>query len=167
MFSSIAEFTGAWKQHSEATLKLFNALTDQSLTQKVGPDDRDLGRIAWHLVTTIPEMTGRLGLKADGPGESDPLPKSAGEVVKGYTALAQSLAEQIEKNWDDATLQTEDDMYGMKWRRGLTLRILIDHEIHHLGQMTVLMRQAGLKVPGLYGPAREEWEGFGMKPPEI
>ena len=31
--------------------------------------------------------------------------------------------------------------------------------------MTVLMRQAGLKVPGVYGPAREEWAEFGMQPP--
>jgi hypothetical protein len=33
--------------------------------------------------------------------------------------------------------------------------------------MTVLMRQAGLKVPGVYGPAREEWAGMGMQAPEI
>jgi uncharacterized damage-inducible protein DinB len=30
--------------------------------------------------------------------------------------------------------------------------------------MTVLMRQAGLKVPGIYGPSREEWSQFGMPP---
>jgi hypothetical protein len=28
--------------------------------------------------------------------------------------------------------------------------------------MTVLMRQAGLVVPGVYGPAREEWAVYGM-----
>jgi hypothetical protein len=33
------------------------------------------------------------------------------------------------------------------------------------GQMTVLMRQAGLKVPVIYGPAREEWQEFGMAAP--
>jgi uncharacterized damage-inducible protein DinB len=32
--------------------------------------------------------------------------------------------------------------------------------------MTVLMRQAGLKVPGIYGPSYEEWLQFGMKAPE-
>jgi len=24
------------------------------------------------------------------------------------------------------------------------------------------MRQAGLKVPGIYGPSKEEWETYGM-----
>jgi uncharacterized damage-inducible protein DinB len=33
--------------------------------------------------------------------------------------------------------------------------------------MTVLMRQAGLKVPGVYGPALEEWNAFGAPAPEI
>jgi uncharacterized damage-inducible protein DinB len=32
--------------------------------------------------------------------------------------------------------------------------------------MTVLMRQAGLKVPGIYGPSREEWVKIGMTAPE-
>ena len=30
-----------------------------------------------------------------------------------------------------------------------------------------LMRQAGLKVPGLYGPAMEEWSAYGAPTPTI
>lgn len=33
--------------------------------------------------------------------------------------------------------------------------------------MTVLMRQAGLTVPGIYGPAKEEWATFGMEAPKM
>jgi uncharacterized damage-inducible protein DinB len=33
--------------------------------------------------------------------------------------------------------------------------------------MTVLMRQAGLKPPGIYGPAREDWATMNMEPPRI
>jgi len=29
------------------------------------------------------------------------------------------------------------------------------------------MRQAGLKVPGTYGPAKEEWGAFGMETPAV
>ena len=57
-------------------------------------------------------------------------------------------------------------MYGQKWKRGVTLGILITHQIHHRAQMTVLMRQAGLKVPGIYGPAYEEWAAMGMEAPK-
>jgi uncharacterized damage-inducible protein DinB len=44
----------------------------------------------------------------------------------------------------------------------MALQALISHEIHHRGQMAVPRRQAGLQVPGIYGPAREEWEAYGM-----
>ncbi len=57
--------------------------------------------------------------------------------------------------------------YGERWKNGFTLEVLLRHEIHHRGRMTVLMRQAGLKVPGVYGPAMEEWEAFGAQPPEV
>ena len=49
-------------------------------------------------------------------------------------------------------------MYGQKWKKKFTLQALILHEIHHRGQITVLMRQAGLRVPGSYGPAKEGLE---------
>ena len=37
---------------------------------------------------------------------------------------------------------------------------------HHRGQMTILMRQAGLLVPGMYGPSKDEWLAFGEEAPE-
>jgi uncharacterized damage-inducible protein DinB len=73
----------------------------------------------------------------------------------------------VKASWSDATLDQEDDMYGETWKRGTTLTSLVLHQVHHRGQLTVLMRQAGLELPGIYGPARQEWVAYGMKPPEI
>lgn len=55
-------------------------------------------------------------------------------------------------------------MYGEMWKKGKILAILINHQSHHRAQLTVLMRQAGLKVPGVYGPSKEEWGEYGMPP---
>jgi uncharacterized damage-inducible protein DinB len=167
MFHYLKEFLEYWKNHSQDTIKVLGNLTDASLGQRVGPEDRTIARVAWHCVTSIPEMAERMGLKLSGPAHTDPVPKTAKAIQDGYAQLAKSLGEQLEKNWTDATLEIEDDMYGMRWKRGLTLLILIQHEIHHRGQLTVLMRQAGLKVPGVYGPAREEWVKYGAPAPEI
>jgi uncharacterized damage-inducible protein DinB len=41
--------------------------------------------------------------------------------------------------------------------------MFIRHEVHHRGQMTVLMRQAGLPLHGFYGPSRDEWVAMGMQ----
>ena len=47
------------------------------------------------------------------------------------------------------------------------LGFLLFHQTHHRGQMIVLMRQAGLNVPGIYGPAHEEWAAYGMQSPDV
>ena len=167
MFRTVADFQKAWEYETECTLKLLRALTDASLQQAVTPHDRTLGRIAWHVVTSVPEMMHRTGLTLSGPDDKAPMPAQAAAIVTAYAAVARSLAEQIRERWTDATLPELDLMYGEKWKRGFTLAVLVRHQAHHRGQMTVLMRQAALKVPGVYGPAREEWAEFGMQPPAV
>ena len=167
MFHTIEEFAGNWKFESGATQKLMDQLTDQSLSQAVADGHRTLGRIAWHITTAIPEMMQRTGLKLPAVDPSAPLPKTAAEIKKAYADVSKQLLEQVTANWTDATFQVEDDMYGEKWKRGMTALILVKHETHHRGQMTVLMRQAGLKVPGVYGPSKEEWVNYGAPAPEV
>lgn len=167
MISGIDEFAFHWSQEVEATEKVLRHLTDASLSQAAAPDSRTLGRIAWHITTTIAEMMSRTGLTLAGPKPDDPVPTSANAIFKSYKEAAISLLDQIKSHWTNASLQIEDDMYGEKWKRSKTLTALIFHQIHHRGQMTVLMRQAGLTVPGVYGPAREEWAAWGMPPPAV
>lgn len=167
MYRRIADFKNVWTYESEATLKLLRMLTDASLGQAVGPQGRTLGRLAWHVTGTPREMLARTALTLEGPDEHAPVPASAAAIVSAYEATARSAIEQVQRHWTDATLELEDDMYGDRWSRGVTLHALVAHQAHHRGQMTVLMRQAGLAVPGIYGPAREEWAAFGAPAPEI
>lgn len=73
----------------------------------------------------------------------------------------------IKAQWTDKVLGEMKDMYGEQWSVRTILGILTAHQTHHRGQMTVLMRQAGLQVPGVYGPAREEWAAFGGQAPVV
>jgi uncharacterized damage-inducible protein DinB len=164
MFRRIQDFLKTWEQERASTLKILAVLTDASLAQAVTRDDRTLGRLAWHLATTPGEMMERTGLEVGGPSHESPPPKSAAAIVATYESASRAVAEGV-AGWTDATLEVEDEMYGRKWARGLTLQALIVHQAHHRGQMTVLMRQAGLRVPGVYGPSREEWAAMGMQPP--
>lgn len=167
MIRTIEDFEHAWATELEATQKILKHLTTKSLTTAVHPDVRTPGRLAWHIVTSLPEMAARTGLNLAGPAAEAPMPDTAREIFDAYNAVAISLLEEVKKNWTDATLTVEDEMYGERWMRGFTLTVLINHQIHHRGQMTVIMREAGLGVPGIYGPAREEWAAFGMQPPAI
>ena len=167
MLHSISDFESLWSQELEATQKIFKHLTDKSLSFTAAVETRTLARLAWHIVLTIPEMMSKTGLTISGVKENDPVPTSAKAIFKAYSDTALSLLDQVKSKWTDATLEQKDEMYGEKWKRGQTLTSLIIHQVHHRAQMTVLMRQAGLKVPGIYGPAREEWAAFGAEPPTV
>lgn len=167
MFLTIQGFEQTWGYESKSTQKILDTLTDESLKQEVSPNDRTLGRIAWHIATTIQEMMTRTGLSFEAAKHDQPVPTSAKEIADAYRQASEAVLQAIKTQWTDATLAETSDMYGEQWANGLTLRILIDHQNHHRGQMTVLMRQAGLTVPGVYGPAREEWSSIGMEAPEL
>jgi uncharacterized damage-inducible protein DinB len=165
MYRKLDDFLQSWTHESEGTLKLMDALTDASLQQRVTADGRSLGFLAWHLATTIPEMMNRTGLEVEGAAHG-PAPGTAREIREAYAAASRSLVDQLRSRWTDASLDEQHDMYGERWSGGMTLCAVIAHQAHHRGQMTVLMRQAGLRVPGIYGPAREEWAAMGMAPME-
>ncbi len=162
MFRKIEDFVKAWDYETEQTVKLFNELTDESLNQKVTENGRTLGFLAWHLAVTMQEMPKLVGLEIDAPAPESSCPVSAKEIVSVFETASKSVKKEVSENWNDETLELEDEMYGETWKRGLTLFYLIAHAVHHRGQITVLMRQAGLKVIGVYGPAKEEWEAMGM-----
>lgn len=164
MFTSVQNFVDAWKNESAATQRVMNSLTDASLHQEIAPNFRSLGQLSWHLVTTIHEMPSRTGLEFASPGDDHHAPASAAAIAKAYGRTSQAMLEAVQTQWTDENLMQPTDMYGQRWLNGLTLHLLIQHEVHHRGQMTVLMRQAGLRSPDIYGPTREDWLERGMEP---
>jgi len=165
MFRKLDDFYAAFENQREATRKIFSALSDENLGQCVVEGHRSLAGIAWHIVATYPEMMGRTGLSIQSMSYESMPPASAAEILAGYEGVTQELLDGVKAAWTDESLEQVDDMYGEKWPRGTTLAVLIHHEIHHRAQMTVLLRQAGAKVPGVFGPSQEEWEAYGMQAP--
>lgn len=167
MVSTLAVFLETWEKEAGFTQRILDALTDSSLSQTISEQDRTLGRIAWHIVTTIPEMMSKTGLVFESIKEDAPVPNTAQEIADHYREISNTMVTSIKDQWTDQTLLEERDMYGESWTIGTTLNVLINHQIHHRGQMTVLMRQASLKVPGIYGPSREDWSQYGMEAPLV
>lgn len=165
MFRQLDDFFRNYEFLVEGTGKVLDLIQDEHLEQAVAPGHRTLGQLAWHIVVSVPEMMNRTGLDMNCGDWEVPPPNAAREIAAAYREMAGKLVIALRENWTDASLQETDDMYGEPWPRGFTLQALVQHEIHHRGQMTVLMRQAGLPVPGLFGPAKEEWAQFGMEAP--
>jgi uncharacterized damage-inducible protein DinB len=162
LYHKLEDFINDWTIESESTLKVFNNLTDESLTKKVDENVRTAGRLAWHITTAIGEMAHRTGLSFKTVEDESDIPATAKEIVDAYKEASENLVNSIKSTWNDETLIIEDDMYGEMWKRGTTLGVIISHQIHHRAQLTIVMRFNGLNVPGVYGPSKEEWTIYGI-----
>lgn len=167
MYTSISEFIGEWNQEASSTQKVLDVLTDQSLQQEVSPNDRTLGRIVWHVVASTQEMLNEFGISIEKVENGNDVPSSATVIADTFRKVSADTIDAVKQQWTDASLKEMKNVFGMDMPKGVTLSLLIKHIIHHRGQMTVLMRQAGLTVPGVYGPAREEWSQMGMEAPAL
>ena len=162
MYTRIEDFASDWEKELELTAAVMEALTDASLGQPVAEGRRTLGQIAWHLVQS-PAYMAALGLVFEGPAGDEP-PASAAFIASEYRRVAEALLQAVRAQWTDAELPKSQQIAGEEWRNGASLRFTLLHQVHHRGQMTVLMRQAGLRVPDLYGPTYDTWVEKGMEP---
>jgi uncharacterized damage-inducible protein DinB len=95
MLRSLNDFHTVWKDESATTQKVLAALTDASLAQAVANDHRTLGRMAWHVAQTIPEMMLKIRLSVEGADEHAPVPATAKMIADTYARSAASLGEQM------------------------------------------------------------------------
>ncbi len=158
MYRTINDFLEDWSQEEALTLKVLEVLTDASLKQSVSASQqRTLGDLGWHLVGSLDAMLGAAGLVIDGPESKLPTPEQASEIVHGYRQMSEAVTKALQQQWSDEKLSESLLLFGfIDTTYGGVLNTVVRHQIHHRGQMTILMRQAGLVPPGVYGPNEEE-----------
>jgi uncharacterized damage-inducible protein DinB len=156
MYRKVDDFIQEWENASNGTLRALEAYTDEKLDQKITEGHNSLRWLGWHLATAPLYFAGQLGLDLKGPENPSKVPETANEIVTAYRTVSNELKEAVQKTYTDEDLTENIDMHGTPTPRGAVLRTIIDHQTHHRGQITVLLRQAGLKVPGVMGPTKEE-----------
>lgn len=171
MFRRLDDFRKAWSEEASHTLAVFAAIPGPAMGAAVAAGHRDLRRLSWHLVESVIEMPGHMGLAIPGAervkgGFIGEPPATMAEIAEVYQLASEAFLKGLEA-WSDADLEREDELYGEIWRRGQTLHVLLVHQVHHRAQMTVIMRQAGLIVPSIYGPVKEGWAAYGVEAPKV
>ncbi|MFB4327944.1 DinB family protein [Paenibacillus sp. CR_12] len=166
MYRTVADFLTEWKDEAALTQRILDSLTDESLQQQVYPEGRTLGRIAWHFVTNIPEYLSEFGLVIEQIPNSAEVP-AAKEIAETFRLLSSDAAKAVEEQWTDETLTQVQNAFGRQESNATIFMGLIKHIVHHRGQVTVLMRQAGLKIPAVYGPSKEGWIQMGVEHPPL
>jgi uncharacterized damage-inducible protein DinB len=163
MYVTISDFIKEWNREAMLTQNVLDGLTDESLKQQVYSEGRTLGRIAWHLTTSIPDYLAHFGLNINGVANAEGVPASAKEIAATFKEVSSDAAQVIEQQWTDQSLEQIQVAFGRQESNAQILMGLIKHIVHHRGQITILMRQAGLKPFGVYGPPKEDWIHLGVE----
>ncbi|MBK6610659.1 MAG: DinB family protein [Sphingobacteriales bacterium] len=164
MYKSIANFADSWAFEQKATMQVLQNLTNETLTLKPNENIRTIKDLAWHIALTPLDILAEMGTpNILSEGYTPPQETTVQEILDGYNTRAQATLEAVKTNYTDADLNRKINMYGEEWTIGQTLNMMIMHQTHHRGQLTVIMRLHGLKVTGVYGPAKEEWAAMNME----
>ena len=74
------------------------------------------------------------------------------------------VADAANAAWTDPRLAGYIPMYGGMWTKAAVLGALTGHHCRHRRRITVRMRPAGLRVPGVCGPSKEACAAPGAAP---
>ena len=163
MYSVIEDFVWGWEYEIEATTKIFKTIPDELLVKKIEGYDRTLAFLAWHITTSISLLGLKAGLNVFELSPYSEPPNNSALLASEYRKVSENLLKEVKEKWNNESLLELQDIFGEKWMNGKTLAVIAGHQTHHRGQMTALMRILGIKVPGVYGPSKEEWVQLGME----
>jgi uncharacterized damage-inducible protein DinB len=151
-------------QEMKTTRKMLERVPENELNWKPHEKSMTLGRLASHLVDLL--SNSHLVLDADvfdaagrGPERSEH--KTVADLLAGFDRNVTATREKIASKSDAEMLQLWNFVRGdqtlMSKPRAAMLRTsLLNHMIHHRGQLSVYLRLKDVPVPGAYGPSADE-----------
>jgi uncharacterized damage-inducible protein DinB len=149
------------------TRKMLERVPDDKLGWKPHLKSMDLGALASHVATNAHWVAGMLASESfdfappGGPpysvpragSKADLLAKFDQSAVEARAALAGATDQQLVQPWSLlAGGHTVFSMPRVACYRGMVM----NHLIHHRGQLSVYLRLLDVPIPGMYGPSADE-----------
>jgi uncharacterized damage-inducible protein DinB len=149
-------------QEAQTTKRVLDRIPEDKLTWKPHPKAFSLGQLALHIASS-PESVAAAAVpdSTEAPNFSQPEAKSRQEVLDTFSKSLESAKDALKK-MDDARLMsmwslTKNGKVVMSIPRiGFIRSILMNHNYHHRGQLSVYLRILNVPVPSIYGPSADE-----------
>ncbi|MBM7610121.1 putative damage-inducible protein DinB [Lysinibacillus composti] len=155
MYRKLEDFILEWEKNCAGTFSIIESITEEKKNVSIVEGHSSLEWLSWHLTTAPAYFCGLAGLNLELNLNPANTPATIDEIKEAYKAVSQKVVEVAKNNLSDEKLLTNVDMHGHATPIGAILRLFVDHQTHHRAQMQVLLRQAGLNVPGVMGPTKE------------
>ncbi|MCS7036154.1 MAG: DinB family protein [Saprospiraceae bacterium] len=164
MYRKIQDFLEEWQQEFEATKDLVASIREEDLDFSPGDKIRPIRDLIWHIVGTPGTLMTEMGETNNMVNWHGKQVETLEGLVSAYDRANEELV-SIVSRWTDEELNTSVSVLDGEYRKGYVLSsLLIGHQAHHRGQLTVLMRMKNRRVTALYGPTYETWLDMGEEP---
>jgi len=157
--NEIDTFRAVWNMEAQNTIKLLETLPADKYDFRPDPKGRSLGELAWHLseidgyishgvaegkvdfATTLPDLK---------------RPREVKLLAPGYRKVHEASAARLEKLKNEDLERSIPFMDRPMAIRVILWGVILHHLIHHRGQLSLMVRLAGGRPAGIYGPSRED-----------
>jgi len=160
MSHELQTFLDTWDAEAKHTLAMLRALPVDKYDFRPDAGGRSLGELGWHLAEGDAYMTygierGVFEMGAKPPGMDRP--KTVEGLAPGFERIHADAVERVRK-LNGADLDREIMFFtgSPVTIRQILWTMLLHHQIHHRGQLSLMCRLAGGCAPAPYGPNREE-----------
>ncbi len=150
------------EQEAQTTKRVLDRIPDDKLAWKPHPKSYSLGQLALHIASVPGSVAAAVVPDSmEAPNFLQPEPKSRQEVLDTFSKSLESAKDTLKK-MDDARLTsmwrlTKNGKVLMSVPRiGFIRSILMNHNYHHRGQLSVYLRMLDVPVPSIYGPSADE-----------
>ncbi len=154
----VSVFLATVRKEFPTTLRVLQAVPADQGDYRPAPNSRSALELAWHLASAeIWFLDGFLAGKFE--MEDDTMPadfSNASDIAATYEESVPTKLEKVAKLPADfwATPLPFFGIYNLP--AVMYLQFMLDHSIHHRGQLTAYLRPMGAKVPNIYGGSFDE-----------
>lgn len=163
MTTKVQDFIDEYKKEVILTRRLLDRVPTEKFSWKPHEKSMSLGELSSHIVDNPRWM--KILFESDSfamEKSADPFQAKTSEelleVFDRYTGEAQSQLDRVEENqlvrpW---RMTSGDEVIYEDTRLNVLRFFMINHMVHHRGQLSVYLRLNDIPVPAIYGPSADE-----------
>ena len=147
-----------WDREHAATLRVIGAVPPRRWKWRPHRRSMSAGELARHIVGSEHWFCAEaLGLApgSAGPAPKDRAPAPPAALLRAAAASHRRLSRAVRRR-DARWLRGVVSFYELRMPRSRVIDLMVRHEVHHRGQLSVYVRLAGGRVPAVYGDSADE-----------